>query len=57
MRCAAATGYVNAWGIAAIVAGTPLLGLAFSLPGEGRVGFAAVAALWALALVALPRRA
>lgn len=53
---AAAVGYVNVWAISAVVAGTPLLGLAFSLPGEGRLGFAAVAALWALALAALPRR-
>ncbi len=38
-----------------ILAGTPLLGLSFALPGDGRAGFAAVAALWAAALLALPR--
>jgi hypothetical protein len=28
-----------------ILVGTPLLGLTFSLPGDGRIGFAVVAAL------------
>jgi len=51
----AAVGFVNTWAIAAIVAGTPLLGLAFSLPGEGRIGFACLAALWLAALAAIPR--
>jgi MFS family permease len=53
---AAAVGLVNTAGNLVIVAGTPLLGLAFALPGEGRLGFAAVAGLWAAALLALPRR-
>jgi predicted MFS family arabinose efflux permease len=52
----AAVGFVNTWAIGAIVAGTPLLGVTFSLPGEGRIGFACLAALWAAALAALPRR-
>jgi hypothetical protein len=53
----AAVGFVNTWAIAAIVAGTPLLGLAFSLPGEGRLGFACLAALWLAALATIrPRR-
>ena len=51
----AAVGLVNAWAISAIVAGTPLLGLAFSLPGEGRIGFACLAALWAAAIATLTR--
>jgi MFS family permease len=51
----AAVGLVNMAGNLVIVAGTPLLGLSFALPGDGRVGFAAVAALWAAALLALPR--
>jgi hypothetical protein len=38
-----------------VVAGAPLLGLTFSLPGEGRIGFAAAAALWLAALVVLPK--
>jgi nitrate/nitrite transporter NarK len=37
-----------------IVVATPLLGLSFSLPGEGRIGFAAAAALWVLATLAAP---
>jgi hypothetical protein len=48
-------GLVNMAGNLVIVAGTPLLGISFGLPGDGRVGFAAVAALWAAALLALPR--
>ena len=51
----AAVGLVNTAGNLAIVAGAPLLGLAFSLPGDGRLGFLAVALLWAAALLALPR--
>jgi fucose permease len=51
---AAAVGVVN--GAASVVAlvGTPLLGLTFSLPGDGRIGFAVVAALWVVALALLP---
>jgi MFS family permease len=51
---AAAVGFVNSLGIAVVVVGAPLLGLAFSLSGGGRAGFLVVAALWAAALVALP---
>lgn len=52
----AAVGFVNAWAALTIVVGTPLVGLAFDAPGEGRIGFAVVAALWALAALATPRR-
>lgn len=52
---ATAVGLVNGAAALTIVAGSPLLGLAFSLPGDGRAGFAVVAGLWASALVALPR--
>jgi MFS family permease len=52
----AAIGFVNTWAIGAIVAGTPLLGLGFSLPGEGRIGFACLAVLWAAAVATVPRR-
>ena len=52
----AAVGYVNAWAAFAIVAGTPLLGLAFSLPGKGRIGFLVVGALWIASTFATPRR-
>jgi MFS family permease len=52
----AAVGFVNGCAALAIVAGTPLLGLAFSLPGHGRIGFAIVGVLWATAALATPRR-
>jgi predicted MFS family arabinose efflux permease len=52
---AAAVGYVNAWAIAVVVVGTPLLGLTFSLRGDGRLGFACLAALAATALLAVAR--
>jgi hypothetical protein len=42
----AAVGLVNAVATLVIVAGTPLLGLTFSLPGDGRIGFALLAVLW-----------
>ncbi len=51
----AAVGFVNAWAALAIVAGTPLVGLTFSLPGDGRIGFVAVGILAALASLATPR--
>ncbi|HZP72165.1 MAG TPA: MFS transporter [Gaiellaceae bacterium] len=41
----AAVGLVNMAAAVTIVVGTPLLGLSFSLPGDGRIGFAVVAAL------------
>jgi hypothetical protein len=53
---AAAVGFVNTWAISTVVLGTPLLGLAFSLPGEGRIGFACVAALWLAALATIRPR-
>jgi nitrate/nitrite transporter NarK len=51
----AAVGFVNMWASLAIVAGTPLVGATFSLPGDGRVGFVALGVLAALAAVATPR--
>jgi predicted MFS family arabinose efflux permease len=50
---AAAIGLVNGCAVLAILVGTPLAGLTFSLPGDGRIGFAVIAALWASALFAL----
>jgi MFS family permease len=44
---AAAVGVVNMAAAVTILVGTPLLGLSFSLPGDGRIGFLVVAALWA----------
>jgi MFS family permease len=43
----AAVGFVNMIAAATILVGTPLLGLTFSLPGDGRIGFLVVAGLCA----------
>jgi MFS family permease len=51
---ASAVGFVNGTAAMTILVGTPLLGLTFSLPSDGRVGFAIVAALWLVALALLP---
>jgi MFS family permease len=51
----AAIALVNACGVLTILVGTPLAGLAFELPSDGRLAFAAIAALAAAAL--LPLRA
>jgi MFS transporter, NNP family, nitrate/nitrite transporter len=49
----AAIGLVNLMGAVVILVATPLVGLTFSLPGNGRIGFAVVAALWTLAALAV----
>jgi MFS family permease len=49
----AAIALVNACAVLTILVGTPLAGLAFELPSDGRVAFAVIAALAAAALVAL----
>jgi hypothetical protein len=49
----AAVGAMNIYPVLAIVVGAPLVGLTFSLPGRGRIGFAVVAALWSSAILAL----
>ena len=51
----AAVGYINAWAAFVIVVGTPLVGLTFSLPGDGRIGFVVIGLLAALAALATPR--
>ena len=51
----AAVGFVNGCASLVIVAGTPLVGLTFSLPGDGRIGFVALGVLAALAALATPR--
>ena len=51
---AAAVAMVNMAANIVIVIGTPLIGLTFSLPGDGRIGFAILAILWVAALGALP---
>ena len=51
----AAVGFVNAWAALTIVVGTPLVGLTFALPGDGRIGFVVLGVLAALASLATPR--
>jgi MFS family permease len=51
----AAVGFVNAWASLVIVAGAPLVGLTFALPGDGRLGFVVLGVLTALAALAAPR--
>jgi MFS family permease len=53
---AAAVGLVNTAANLAVLVGTPLVGLSFSLAGEGRLGFVAIAVLWLSALALLPSR-
>jgi MFS family permease len=50
----AAIGMINMCGSVLILAATPLVGLTFSLSGNGRVGFLALGALWGSALLLLP---
>lgn len=51
----AAVGFVNTWSSFVIVVGAPLVGLTFSLPGDGDVGFLALGVLTMLAALATPR--
>jgi MFS family permease len=53
---AAAIGLVNTTATLVILAGTPLVGFGFALPGHGRVGFGVVAALWLAAAAATRQR-
>jgi MFS family permease len=50
---AAAIALVNGCAVLTILVGTPLAGLAFDLPGDGRIAFGAIGALCLLALVTL----
>jgi MFS family permease len=45
---------MNSYSLGAIIAATPLLGLTFSLPGSGRIGFAVAAGVCLLALAVVP---
>jgi NNP family nitrate/nitrite transporter-like MFS transporter len=54
---AAAVGFVNGAAAFVTLVGTPLIGLTFSIPGDGRLGFAIIAACWMVALVLLPSAA
>jgi MFS family permease len=50
---AAAVALSNGVAVLAIIVGTPLAGLAFGLPGDGRIAFVAIGAAAAAALLAL----
>jgi len=50
----AAVGFVNAWAAFVIVVGAPLVGLTFSLPGDGRLGFVVAGVLAALSSLLTP---
>ena len=52
---AAAIGFVNGSAVVVILVGTPLTGLTFRLPGDGRVGFLLIGLLWATALLAVSK--
>jgi cyanate permease len=51
----AAVGFVNAWAAFVIVIGAPLVGVSFSLPGDGRAGFVILGILAALSALLTPR--
>jgi MFS family permease len=50
----ASVGFVNMLGNAFALVGTPLLGVAFTLPAGGTAGFALAAVLWAGAALVVP---
>ena len=50
-----ASAIVNASGLTVIVCCIPLVGLGFSLPGHGRVGFFVAAGVWLASILLLPR--
>ena len=52
---AAAVGFVNGAAVLVILVCTPLAGLTFSLPGDGRLAFLAIGLAWATALLAVGR--
>ncbi len=45
---------MNSYSLGVIIAATPLLGLTFSLPGSGRIGFAVAAGVCLVALAVVP---
>ena len=54
---AAAIGFVNGSAVLVILVGTPLVGLTFGVPGDGRMGFLIIGLLWGSALLAVRRAA
>jgi MFS-type transporter involved in bile tolerance (Atg22 family) len=53
----AAVGFVNSCATFVILVGTPLVGLTFALPGQGRAGFAAIAVAFVVAYPSARRAA
>jgi nitrate/nitrite transporter NarK len=53
---AASIGLVNAFANLLVLVGTPLVGLTFSMSGEGRIGFAVIGVLFLAAIALLPSR-
>jgi hypothetical protein len=51
----AAVGFVNGSAVLVILVFTPLAGLTFSLPGDGRIAFLVIGLLWGTALLARGR--
>jgi MFS transporter, NNP family, nitrate/nitrite transporter len=51
----AAIAFVNSWAVLTVLVLVPLVGLTFSLPGEGRLGFAAIAVCMGAATLVAPR--
>jgi MFS family permease len=47
---ASAVAALNTGAVLVVIVGTPLLGYTFSLPGDGKIGFGALALLWALSV-------
>jgi MFS family permease len=54
---AAAVGLVNMAAAVTILVATPLVGLSFSLPASGRIGFLVIAVLWAATALCVPSNA
>jgi MFS family permease len=50
-----AIGAFNLYAVTSIIVATPLVGLSFSLRGDGRAGFLAIAVVAAIAIAAVPR--
>jgi hypothetical protein len=46
-------GFVNGCAVLVILVCTPLAGLTFGLPGDGRLAFLVIGLLWAAALLAV----
>jgi hypothetical protein len=50
----AALAVVNMTPLVIAITGIPLIGLTFDMPGDGRIGFLALAGIWMLLLLVRP---